>query len=176
MHPKKGRQRCEAHRLAGEIYRERHGYLMAIALRHSQNEADAQESMQEAFISFMRSFDPTGPAPALAWLTLTLKRECWRRTRDRHLDRCAGQEADPDKGEVGFVWDWIVSRGASLEDRIAERDVARRLLGELKPDQRTSLGLLGAGFSYKEIARLKSWTYTKVNRCITRGRAALAAA
>jgi DNA-directed RNA polymerase specialized sigma24 family protein len=32
-----------------------------------------------------------------------------------------------------------------------------------------------AGFSYKEIAARRGWTYTKTNRCITEGRAALQA-
>ena len=61
------------------------------------------------------------------------------------------------------------------EERVAERDVARRRLGALAPDQRTGPGLLGAGFSYREIGRLCGWTYTKVNRCVTEGRAGLRA-
>ena len=43
----------------------------------------------------------------------------------------------------------------------------------LKPDQRTALILLGLGCSYAEIGALRGWTYTKVNRCISEGRAAL---
>jgi DNA-directed RNA polymerase specialized sigma24 family protein len=74
------------------------------------------------------------------------------------------------------VLDLTPAPGAGLEERITERDQARRRLAKLKPNERTSLGLLGAGFSYKEIASKCGWTYTKVNRCIKEGRAALAAA
>jgi DNA-directed RNA polymerase specialized sigma24 family protein len=63
--------------------------------------------------------------------------------------------------------------GPGLEQRTIERDDTRRRLGGLKPDERTALGLLAAGFSYKEIGRRRGWTYTKVNRCIAEGRAAL---
>ena len=46
-------------------------------------------------------------------------------------------------------------------------------LARLKPDERTALALQAAGYSYAEIAAAKGWTYTKVNRCIAEGRAAL---
>jgi DNA-directed RNA polymerase specialized sigma24 family protein len=104
-----------------------------------------------------------------------MKREYWRKRRDAHLDRCAGQEAERGGEDCGFVMELIPSPGASLEDRVMERDERRRRLAQLKPNERTGLCLLGAGFSYREIGRLRGWTYTKVNRCITEGRAALAA-
>jgi DNA-directed RNA polymerase specialized sigma24 family protein len=129
--------------------------------------------LQEAFTAFVRAYDPGRGAPPLAWLTLTMKRECWRKRRDAHLDRRAGQEAERGGEDFGFVMELIPMRGASLEERVMERDEGRRRLARLKPDQRTGLGLLGAGFSYREIGRLRGWTYTKVNRCIREGRAAL---
>jgi len=79
-------------------------------------------------------------------------------------------------GEEHSVLDRIPAPGAGLEERVAERDEARRRLSRLKPNERTGLGLLGAGFSYKEIAARMQWTYTKVSRCIREGRVALAAA
>ncbi len=172
MYAEEGRQH-EVAELAAELYRERRGYLLTIACRHATSRADAEEAMQEAFAAFVRAYDPGRGAPPLAWLTLTMKRECWRKRRDAHLDRRAGQEAERGGEDFGFVMESLPSRSADLEERIAERDEARRRLADLKPDQRTGLGLLGAGFSYREISRLRRWTYTKVNRCITEGRAAL---
>jgi DNA-directed RNA polymerase specialized sigma24 family protein len=32
---------------------------------------------------------------------------------------------------------------------------------------------LALGYSYREIAERQGWTYTKVNRCVAEGRAAL---
>jgi DNA-directed RNA polymerase specialized sigma24 family protein len=40
----------------------------------------------------------------------------------------------------------------------------------LKPQEQKALTLLAIGYSYKDIAALTGWTYTKVNRCITEGR------
>jgi DNA-directed RNA polymerase specialized sigma24 family protein len=43
----------------------------------------------------------------------------------------------------------------------------------LDRDERRALSLLAAGYSYREIGQLTDWTYTKVNRCVAEGRAAL---
>ena len=43
----------------------------------------------------------------------------------------------------------------------------------LKRDERLALWLLGLGLSYAEVCELTGWTYTKLNRCATRGRARL---
>ena len=67
----------------------------------------------------------------------------------------------------------IPSSAPDLEQRIADRDAARRRLATLKPDERIALVLFAAGFSYREIGAGKGWTHTKVNRCIAEGRAAL---
>jgi DNA-directed RNA polymerase specialized sigma24 family protein len=50
---------------------------------------------------------------------------------------------------------------------------ARERLAQLKPDERTALLLFGLGYSYHEIGERRGWSYTKVNRAITEGRAAL---
>jgi DNA-directed RNA polymerase specialized sigma24 family protein len=172
MYAEEGRQH-EVRVIAAELYREHRGYLLTIACRHAVSRADAEEALQEAFTAFVRAYDPGRGAPPLAWLTLTMKRECWRKRRDAHLDRRAGQEAERGGDDPGFILESIPSPGASLEERVMEREEGRRRLGRLKPDQRTGLGLLGAGFTYREIGRLRGWTYTKVNRCIRESRAAL---
>lgn len=166
----------EVRELADAMCREWHSYLLAVAFRNAACRRDGEDAVSEAFIAFIRAYDPGGKAPPLAWLTLATKRECWRRRRDAHLDRYVTPPVGREGEAPRSVLDLIPAPGASLEERIAERDQARRRLAELKPNERTGLGLLGAGFSYREIGRLKGWTYTKVNRCIKEGRAALAAA
>jgi DNA-directed RNA polymerase specialized sigma24 family protein len=165
----------EVRDLAEAIYRESQSYLLRIAFQNAACRRDGEEAVSEAFAAFLRAYQPSRGAPPLAWLTLTVKRECWRRRRDAHLDCYVGSVINHD-GEERSVLDVIPAPGAGLEERIAERDQARRRLSELKPNERTGLGLLGAGFSYREIGRLKGWTFTKVNRCIREGRAALATA
>jgi DNA-directed RNA polymerase specialized sigma24 family protein len=72
----------QVRQLATELYADHHDYLLAIARKNAHTEADAEEALQEAFVSFIAKFDPDGGAPPLAWLTLTLKRQCWRQRRE----------------------------------------------------------------------------------------------
>jgi DNA-directed RNA polymerase specialized sigma24 family protein len=165
----------EVRDLAEAIYRESQSYLLRIAFQNAACRRDGEEAVSEAFAAFLRAYQPSRGAPPLGWLTLTVKRECWRRRRDAHLDCYVGSVIEREREERS-VLDVVPAPGAGLEERVAERDEARRRLARLKANERTSLGLLGAGFSYKEIGRLKNWTYTKVSRCIREGRASLVAA
>lgn len=155
----------------------RSGKLHAISTQNARgNAALAEEALQEALCSFMRRYDPDGEAPAEGWLVLALKRECWRRYDREHYDRRAGQELGPDEEGSGFLMEQLAAPGASPEDQVLDRLEADRRLGRLKPDERESVELQGAGFSYAEIAEHKGWTYTKVHRNVKEGRAALVAA
>lgn len=151
--------------VADQLYRERYPHLLRIAIRNAVTEADAEESVNDAFAAFISAFDPSGGAPPLAWITLTMKRKCWEKHRRMYLDRHVGQEAERDS-----MIPSIPSRALELEERVVERDLARHRLADLKPDERDGLGLLAAGLSYREIAELRGWTYTKVNRCVSEGR------
>lgn len=172
MSRREGRE-AKARELAMELCRDRGQELLGYARSHARNMAVAEEALQEALISFLRHYDPGRGAPPIAWLKLALKRECWRRQERERWDRRAGQEREPGEEAQGFALELLPAQGAGPEDRIAERDEARRRLAALKADQRTGLGLLAAGFSYKEIAERRGWTYSKVDRCVRRGRAAL---
>jgi len=163
----------EVREIAVALYREQREHLLGYACGHAGSMAVAEEALQEAFISFLRAYDPGRGAPALAWMKLALKRECWRRKDRERWKRRAGQERWRDEDVPGFVLDDLLSPAGGVEERVAERDEARRRLAPLKPDERAGLGLLAAGFSYKEIAARRGWSYTKVNRCIREGRVAL---
>jgi RNA polymerase sigma factor (sigma-70 family) len=159
--------------LASELYAQKHDYLLGIARRNAHTEADAADALQEAFASFVAKYDPTRGAPPLAWLTLTLKRQCWRQRREAHLDRHYGQEAQTGGEELGSFLDALHSLEPDPAERVIERDEGRRRLRHLKPDERTALGFFALGYSYQEIGELRGWTMTKVNRCLAEGRAAL---
>jgi RNA polymerase sigma factor (sigma-70 family) len=164
-----------ARELATALFQERYAYLQRIARRHGGPSVDPDEAVQEAFASFLAAFDPDGEAHPLAWLTLTLKRRCWAlRDRRRHAHRLGATPAGigvPDEPE------WRQARyavdPADVAARLDERDRLADAMPRLKPDERRALSLLALGHSYAEIGELTGWTYTKVNRCLSEGRAAL---
>jgi DNA-directed RNA polymerase specialized sigma24 family protein len=163
--------------LAHQLYRERYHYLLRIARRNGASD-DASDAVNDAFSAFLDKFDPDGGAPPLAWVILTLKRRCWAIGRSRHLDRRVGQEADRNSGEPGFSIANIPAKMAGPEETIERTEYvleARAKLAILKPQELRALSLLATGYTYLEIAAMNRWTYTKVNRCVSEGRARMRA-
>jgi DNA-directed RNA polymerase specialized sigma24 family protein len=167
------RRRTAVQSLAEQLYRERRRYLLNIARRNAATEADAEEALQETFASFLLAYDPDGGAPALAWVTLCLKRQCWRQRYSAHLDRRVAALPESRHEEPTGLIERRPADTTLLCDRVADRAEARARLAELKPDERRTLGLLAAGCSYREVGRITGFTYTKVNRCASEGRTAL---
>jgi RNA polymerase sigma factor (sigma-70 family) len=157
----------EVRALAGQIYAARRGHLLSIAERNSACAADAEEAVQDAFLAFIESYDPGGEAPPLAWLTLVLKRRCWRIREARRHE--VGELLTGGETEAGRWTGSPPDPGATVVDL----EEARARLRGLKPDERTAIGLAAAGYSYGEIAERRAWTKTKVNRCLHEGRATL---
>jgi hypothetical protein len=48
---------------------------------------------------------------------------------------------------------------------VAGRQEDRRRPGRLKPE-RTAIGMVSAGCSYREVGSIRGWTESKVNRCL----------
>jgi RNA polymerase sigma factor (sigma-70 family) len=156
--------RREVHRLAAELFATRHDHLLRIARRNSRREADARDAVQEAFAEFLATYDPGRGSPALAWLTLALKRICWKLKAARAIEY-----------EPLVLAEMVAGESPDPALRVEARDEARRRLGRLKRDERRALVMHGAGFTYEEIGERCGWTRTKVNRCLYEGRRALRA-
>ena len=155
-------ERRSIDRLATQLFMRKHSHLARVARHHCRREADAEDALQEAFAAFLTEYDPEGGAPALPWLTLVLKRKCWRTNERREI------EIEPlAMAEV------VVEETLDPSVCFAKRDEARARLGELKRDERRALILHAAGYTYGEIAGRCGWTQTKVNRCLYEGRRAL---
>jgi RNA polymerase sigma factor (sigma-70 family) len=166
-------QTDEVRRLAGEIYETRYAYLLRIARRNAASRSDAEEAVHDAFVFFISDYDPKLGAPPLAWLTLVLKRRCWRLRDNARLDRRVVADTGADHQEPTETIEALSSGTRALADRVAERDQARRRIRRLKPDQRTAIGMVAAGCTYGEVARTRGWSRTKINRCLVEGRQAL---
>ena len=144
--------------------------LVRYARRFSHSHDDAEDACQRAVELLVRHDGRIEEEWALAWLRTVAKHEAFRIGRARRriepveedvVDRVhPGDPADVDE----------------LCERIDQRERARRELPRLKPQERRALGLLAAGHSYREICAITGWTYTKVNRSIREGRAALRSA
>ena len=170
------RRRTRNARVLTAVLDRSHALLLRQARKHAQLPADAEEALQSSCILFIERFEPRyRPLP---WLQTTVKREAWRITKRAHRRRELGITAVPradGRGTVdlsdGFLdHDSDPAEMAEATELCRER---RSALAALRPDERTALVLLGLGCSYAEIGRLRGWTHTKVNRCLSEGRAAL---
>jgi RNA polymerase sigma factor (sigma-70 family) len=139
--------------------------LMRVALHWSLCRDDALDAYQRALEIYVRRVDSLDPATESAWMRVVVKNEALavRRQRadalpDGDLDADA-EQADPQRP----VDELLAGR-----ERVAR---SREALTRLKPDEAKALVLKAQGMSYREIGESLSWTYTKVNRCITEGRA-----
>ena len=162
---------CLLHRYGANLRRQ--------AAKNSSCSADAEDALQDACVQFLRSY--SGPAElsaALPWLLLAVKHSAWKLGARRR--RCEALVAlsptDAPVGERPALTALDERPGpaerAERSEHLAER---RSALAQLKPDERTALLLFALGFSYREIMARQGWTHTKVNRCLSEGRARLRA-
>jgi RNA polymerase sigma factor (sigma-70 family) len=144
--------------------------LRRTARRYSLCADDADDAYQRAVEILLTKSPPADPQHLLAWMQVVTRREALavRRSRERLLGPGDDDHADP--------LDRIVCDEPGPQERLERREqlaAAARLLLELKPQERLALILQAHGYSYAEICQLCGWTYTKVNRCLTEGRARL---
>jgi RNA polymerase sigma factor (sigma-70 family) len=142
--------------------------LLRQAQAHSRSSHDAEDALADACIQFLRFYDgPTG-VNALRWMQVVVKRCAWKISSRRF------QVANVVLGGLDDIATTTRAATSGPEELIERRDETlrmARLIVNLKPAERDALLLLGLGYSYQEIAEMKSWTATKVNRCLSEGRA-----
>ena len=115
------RDQNEVVTLAEELYRTHHRYLRRIAAHHLVNGEEVPDAVQEVFASFLRAFHRAeAGTPPVAWLTLSLQRECWARNRRLRFSASAGQERASESTGRGFSVT-AVPAGPSEPERVVER-------------------------------------------------------
>ena len=144
----------------------RHGAaVLRVANQFSLCHDDALDAYQRAFEIYLRKLDTVDPATEGAWLRVVVKHEAMAIRRGR-LDSVDREDVDLDSS--------VHSGLREVDDEVAggERiDRSVEALRALKPDEARALLLKAEGLSYQEIGKHFGWTYTKVNRSITEGRA-----
>jgi RNA polymerase sigma factor (sigma-70 family) len=158
---------------AERLFREHGGRLRSIARRNSMNSDDAEEALQRTMLAALRA-DPEMPGNPIAWATTVVKREAWaigRQLRTRRI-----QQPSPGREELPDPLDQVESqspRPQEAAERAEHVRAFRQAFDSLKPQEREVLLLVGSGLSYQEIEEEMGYTFTKINRCVAEGRAAL---
>ena len=139
--------------------------LMRVALHWSLCSDDAFDAYQRALEIYVRRLDTLDPTTETAWMKVVVKHEALAVRRAR-ADSLPAEEIDFD-GHAA-------ESQRPVDDLLAGRERVKRsaeALRLLKPDEARALLLKGDGLSYAEIGQRLGWSYTKVNRCLTEGRA-----
>ncbi|HEY3021549.1 MAG TPA: sigma-70 family RNA polymerase sigma factor [Solirubrobacteraceae bacterium] len=140
--------------------------LLRTARRHSLCLDDAHDAYQRALEIFLTRAARLRRETVVSWLHQVVKHEAMA-VREARQRLVASEEVDLDAHACG--------REPSADERVVSFDRTARAaeaLGRLKPHEVTALWLKAQGLSYQEIAERQSWSYTKVNRCLTEGRKA----
>lgn len=173
--PARSSTTADRRRLLVELFSRQGDCLHNQAFRHSCGLVEVDDVLQDACVIFLRRFEAP-PDAALPWLLVVIRHCAWQLAarRRRHEAPIAPSPTDAfDPAEQLFG---LPDDRPGPAERLESREwliLRIELFERLKPDERTALLLCAAGFSYREIAARQGWTYTKVNRCIAEGRAAL---
>jgi RNA polymerase sigma factor (sigma-70 family) len=160
--------RAEVDEAALELLARHGSRILATARRYAATPEDAEDAYQRAFEILLTKAPTTREEELVPWLKTVVKHEAFalRRQRDRH-------SPVTDDGELG---DRGTPSGATHDqaERMERLHQGAEALRRLKPQEIRALLLKAEGYSYAEIAEMTGWSYTKVNRCLTEGRQALA--
>jgi len=140
--------------------------LLAYARRSARSHDDAEDAVQEALAITLARRERIRSETAVAYIGVTASHAALRLRRQ--AERTVSLD-DPTKRSA--------SRHELIGDaRVADPDARFDMLAglrALKRDQARALAARMLGWSYREIADAFGWSYTKTNRCVTEGRAAL---
>jgi RNA polymerase sigma factor (sigma-70 family) len=169
--PAQGRRRparSEIERAAIQLIARRGVQILATARRYAATPEDAEDAYQRGLEIMLTKAPSTSEDDLVPWLKTVVKHEAFalRRQRERH-------SPVTDDGELGER----VTAATVTHDQAERYELLRQgaeALRMLKPQEIRALQLRGEGYSYAEICEITGWTYTKVNRCLTEGRRAIA--
>jgi RNA polymerase sigma factor (sigma-70 family) len=162
------RPRREIEEAAPAIVARHAAKLLATARRYAATPEDAEDAYQRGLEILLTKAPPASEDELLRWLKTVVKHEAYalHRQRQRHSPL-----TDDGRLRERPTPPTITHDQAERHERL--RQGAEALAG-LKPQEIRALQLRALGYSYREICQLTDWTYTKVNRCLTEGRRALA--
>lgn len=138
--------------------------LLSLARRHSLCADDAHDAYQRAVEILLRRAARLERDTAASWMRTVVKHEAMAVRAERQA-LLAREEPDLDARPATTP---------SEEERVERFDrltAAAEALQSLKSQEVQALVLRAEGHSYREIGELMGWSYTKVNRLLSEGRA-----
>ena len=148
--------------------REQRGVLLMLARRRATTEHDAEDAVQEALMIAFTHRERIRTHAALAYVAVVAQHEASRLGRRTERLRSLDQPLRPDSPTSAheLIAD---DRATDVDALIDVRDALR----QIKPDEARALMARALGWRYCEICDAFAWSYTKTNRCVTEGRAAV---
>jgi RNA polymerase sigma factor (sigma-70 family) len=147
----------------------RHGaQILATARRYAATPEDAEDAYQRGLEILLTRAPSASEDELVPWLKTVVKHEAFALRRQHKRDSPL-----TDDGHLGDrpTPPAVTHDQAERYERLRQ---AAEALRQLKPQEIRALQLRAEGYSYREICQITSWTYTKVNRCLTEGRRSLA--
>jgi len=144
------------------------GQILATARRYAANHEDAEDAYQRALEILLTKAPTAREEELVPWLKTVVKHEAFALRRQR--ERLTPVTGDGDAVERGGA----PAATHDQAERYERLSQSAEALHRLKPQEIRCLVLRAQGLSYREICKVTGFTYTKVNRCLTEGRQALA--
>lgn len=156
-------------RAAFERFVQRHqGAVFRFLRSAATDDADAEDALQDAFVSAWTSAGTYGGGPwARGWI-LTIARNALRRTHRRRVGEPAGFDGVETLETLGLRAGW---GGEDILEGLVRRDLLSRVLGSLAPEDREVLVLRELeGFSGDEVADMLGITVPAMKSRLHRAR------
>jgi RNA polymerase sigma factor (sigma-70 family) len=155
--------RASVEPLAADLVRRHGASIMAVARRYAATPEDAEDAYQRGLEILLTKAPSVHEDDLLPWLKTVVKHEAFSLYRKRERD----SGALPASASA--------SAAADTHERVERLDRLGRgaeAMGRLKPAEVRCLLLRAEGHSYRQISEITGFSYTKVNRCLSEGRAA----
>jgi RNA polymerase sigma factor (sigma-70 family) len=159
-------------RVAVETFARNEAALRRTAQRYSICDDDADEALQRGLEILLHKAPSEDPRALVRWTQTVVKHEALAVRAERERTLAGPAAATPVPGRE----DWVamlpadVAGPAERAERHEAIERSREALATLKPQEVRALGLLGEGYSYREIADITGYSARKVNRSIAEGR------
>jgi RNA polymerase sigma factor (sigma-70 family) len=143
-----------------EVLRSDGEALRRHARRHAESDADAEDALADACVSFLRAYPGAPGDDAARYMMTVVRHAAWEIRRRRRLAAEKELEASRPPAAVADVGHLLIPADGELS----------ALLSAIDAEERKALLLLALGYANEEIAAICRWSPRKARRRISTGR------